>query len=368
MKFGSILDDEPAFQFRSMFKYNRVPGSEEEYDFSLNNGQEKKSGSLEVVVRACLIVITYSIFVITFPLSAWFCLKKVKSLERCVIFRLGERLPLKGPGYVVTFPCLDVVDVIDLNPQEVQIAGNTHVLTSDGSVIEIKDFPVTIAVSDAVKSFTQLRDSKSSVEQFIKLGFSNLLASTHVEDLERKIDWIIKDFILNCNQYMNKWGWEITGHAVPKFNVISRAEPSNPLVDALKAYFCPQDRNDATEDIDLTENGSQLPARRASIGSNISGQSADRFIDSMQSVAGRFSAIRMLGRESVIMQVNILSEGSSSFYKFTTSTGKIDNITFDSEELSPRSDVQIQAKTSDDLLRFIQTNDNSLVEISHSLF
>lgn len=369
MKFGSILDDEPAFQFKSMFKYNRVPGSEEEYDFVLNNGPEKKPGALEVVVRACLIVITYSLFAITFPISAWFCLKKIKSLERCVIFRLGQRLPLKGPGYVVTFPCLDVVDVIDLNPQEVQIAGNIPVLTSDGSVVEVKNFSVTIAVADAVKSFTQLRDSKSSVEQFIKLGFSNLVASTHVEDLERKIDWIMKDFILNCNQYMNKWGWEITGHIVPKFNVISRAEPSNPLVDAFKAYFCPQDSNDKTEEIDLTENGSHLSARRGSIGSNISSQSADRFVDSMQSVAGKFSAIRMLGRESVILQVNILSEGSSSFYKFTTSTGKIDKIvTSETEEMSPRSDVQIQAKTSDDFLRFIQTNDNSLVEISHSLF
>lgn len=112
---------------------------------------------------------------------------------------------------IVTFPCVDVMDVIDLTPHKFQIGpGDQAVLTSDGSIIEIKNASVQLAVSDAVRSFTQLRDSKSNIEKFVRLAFINLVTSTHIEDLERKADWIMKDFVANCNGNINDWGWNIT--------------------------------------------------------------------------------------------------------------------------------------------------------------
>ena len=112
---------------------------------------------------------------------------------------------------MVTFPCVDVIDVIDLSPHKFEIGPSDQpVLTSDGSIIEIKNASIELAVSDAVRSFTQLRDSKSNIEKFVRLAFTNLIASTHLEDLERKKDWIMKDFIANCNGSINDWGWNIT--------------------------------------------------------------------------------------------------------------------------------------------------------------
>ena len=326
MKFGSILDDEPAFQFKSVFSYSRIPGSEEEILSSCYSGTvpDKPPGATEKVMRSLLLALTYSAFLLTFPVSAWFCVKKVNALERCVIFRLGQRLPLKGPGYVFTLPCLDVLDVIDLNPHDFKVVDNTQLLTSDGSVIEIKSFDITVAVSDAVKSFTQLKDSRSNVEQFIRLSFLNLVASSHVEDLERKIDWIMKDFVINCNNYINRWGWEITcSTPIPKFTVISRADPSNPLMDALKAYFNPggNSSNSAPAQIPTTSSMMSPPASFASQESS----GDDKFIHSMQSVAGKFTPLRFLGKESVVLKLSILGE-RPSFYKFTTNDGKIEKL------------------------------------------
>lgn len=363
MKFGSILDDEPAFQFKSMFSYSRVPGSEEDLLTSMYNGSSKEPGIPEKITRSVLLAITYSAFLITLPVSIWFCIRKVNALERCVIFRLGKRLPLKGPGYVVAFPCLDVVDIINLNPQDFKVTENASCLTSDGSVIEIKSFDVVIAVSDAVKSFTQLKDSRSNVQQFIKLSFTNLIASTHVEDLERKIDWIMKDFILNCNNYITRWGWEIMSSSLPKFTIINRADPANPIMDALKSYFNPGGNSS-----DVSPTLLAATSNNASSESSVTScqdPSVDKFIQPMQSVAGKFTSLRLLGRESVVLRLNILGE-APSFYKFSTNDGRIEKLSPEYE--GSHFDVDIQAKTGHDFLTFIQTNDTNLVEISHTLF
>lgn len=132
-----------------------------------------------------------------------------------MIFRLGQRLPLQGPGYVVTFPCFDVVDIIDLSPQTFKVTDNEQpILTSDGSIVQLREFEVTIAVADAVKSFTQIKDSKANIQKFIRVAFQNMISGSHVEDLERKIDWIVKEFVANCTKDIQRWGWEMTGNTM----------------------------------------------------------------------------------------------------------------------------------------------------------
>ena len=107
-------------------------------------------------------------------------------------------------------PCVDIIDYIDLSTQDVIVCQNEQLLTNDGSLIEIISFKVEISISNAVRSSTHLRDSRFNVEQFIKLAFVNMIGSTHVEDLERKTDLVVRMFIENCNRYINRWGWSAT--------------------------------------------------------------------------------------------------------------------------------------------------------------
>ncbi|MGH0133611.1 UNVERIFIED_CONTAM: hypothetical protein FKN15_053463 [Acipenser sinensis] len=85
-----------------------------------------------------LVILSYLMFIITFPLSVWMCIKIVQEYERAVIFRLGRITSgkAKGPGMSCFFPlftgiffvlpCTDTfvkVDMrtisFDIPPQEV---------------------------------------------------------------------------------------------------------------------------------------------------------------------------------------------------------------------------------------------------------
>ena len=233
----AVLPREPAFDFRSAFQfaspyqYGRVRSVDEEE--SLESRDRLQVTWYQKLIRSILLGTSYSAVALTFPVSLWFCIQvptalfsghwlsrsvsyqRVKALERCVIFRLGQRLPLQGPGYVLTLPCFDVVDIIDLSPQTFLVTDDEKpILTSDGSIVQLKSFLVTISVSDAVKSFTQIQDSKSNIQKYVRLAFQNVVTGSHVEDLERKIDWIVKSFVLTCSQNIQKWGWEITGDSM----------------------------------------------------------------------------------------------------------------------------------------------------------
>lgn len=123
---------------------------------------------------------------------------------------MGKRLPLKGPGLVFVIPCVDVIDYIDLNLHDVNIARREQILTNDGSLIEIIEFNVQLSVLNAIQSSTHLKDSNQNVIQFTKLSFLNLISSTHLDDLEYKMEYVVKLFVQNCNCYLNKWGWSLT--------------------------------------------------------------------------------------------------------------------------------------------------------------
>lgn len=216
-----------------------------------------------------------------------------------------------------------------------------------------------MAVSDAVRSFTQLRDSKSNIEKFVRLAFTNLIASTHLEDLERKKDWIMKDFIANCNGSINDWGWNITEFSVPSVVVISRAEPKNQLIDALKSYFAPSDNQQNVQ-------AAQLPVESTTISPTVTSTAtkmpnSDPFIESLQSMAGKFTFLRMLGFQSVTFSLEV-AKFDTRYYLFHTTTGAIENI---ASCESPQ--VVIRFKNEFDFKQFLITRDTNLIEISHSL-
>ena len=115
---------------------------------------------------------------------------------------------------MVIFPCVDVVDFVDLSSIDINITPKDQILTADGSVVEISDFLIQLSVTNAIASSTNLKNSKQNVQQFVILSFTNMIASTHVEDLERKMELICKEFLENCNHAIAKWGWSVACKAM----------------------------------------------------------------------------------------------------------------------------------------------------------
>lgn len=106
-------------------------------------------------------------------------------------------------------PCIDSVDIIDLEREQFSVVQQETFLTSDGSLVEVERFRVAISVSNAIKSFTRLKDSHQNVKEFILLTFKNLIAGCKIDDFERKLDSIISVFASDCNFYLNNWGWNM---------------------------------------------------------------------------------------------------------------------------------------------------------------
>lgn len=93
---------DPALQYRSIFRYFQIPKD----DLTSDDGT-KKSTSIEKMVSCFIIIFMYLAVIITFPITGFFTVKKIKPLERCLVYRLGQRLPLKGPGIHLHLPCID---------------------------------------------------------------------------------------------------------------------------------------------------------------------------------------------------------------------------------------------------------------------
>lgn len=112
-----------AFDFNSVFKYSRLPSNDHLFrdNSEPDLDREKVNPFINSLVHRIIVFTFYVLLIITFPISAFFCIivsftlffiiiiititknvlfriKRIKSLQRCVVYRLGLRLPLKGPG------------------------------------------------------------------------------------------------------------------------------------------------------------------------------------------------------------------------------------------------------------------------------
>lgn len=95
-----------------------------------------------------------------------------------------------------------------MNKKEFKIE-NEPLLTSDGSLIEIQEFRAILSISNVVKSITQVKDSEPTVEQFVKIAFKNMISSSHLDDIERKLSVLIMTFVTNINISLANWGWSV---------------------------------------------------------------------------------------------------------------------------------------------------------------
>ena len=195
---------DPALQYRSIFRYFQIPKD----DLMMEDGSSKKITSVEKLVSYFIIVFMYLAVFVTFPITGFFVLKKIKPLERCLVYRLGQRLPLKGPGIHLHLPCIDNLVKIDLNKKEFKLE-NEPILTSDGSLVEIQEFRAIISISNVVKSITQVKDSQPTVEQFIRISFKNMISSSHLDDIERKLDVLMVNFATSIQPSLTNWGWSL---------------------------------------------------------------------------------------------------------------------------------------------------------------
>ncbi|KAI2805109.1 hypothetical protein BLOT_004100, partial [Blomia tropicalis] len=229
----------PVFDYSSAFNYqNCILNDFDEFEDGQYDNR-KSYDFFQLLIYYFLTFLSYLFFIATIPISSFFCVKKVNSLQRCMVHRLGNRLPLKGPGYILKLPFIDHVSIINLLEEQFNIEVDGEILTGDGSIITARPCIASLNVTNAVA--TTLKIGKIDVKQCLKLRFSNVLRSKHVEDLENKMDFVVKQFEENCNKFLQRWGYTLKIEQLPRITVIERADPINPIKSRLKQLLNPDE-------------------------------------------------------------------------------------------------------------------------------
>lgn len=238
----------PTFDYSSAFNYRSVlgedfTGDEDHFEGASSKKMITAGDPVQQFAYYLLTLLAFLLFLLTAPVSSFFCVKKVNSLQRCLTYRLGNRLPLKGPGYILKLPFVDHISIIDLFEEHFNLVeeAETEVLTSDGSIIRLRgpSGRATLGVTNAV--LTTLKLGKDvDVKQCLRLRFGNVLRSKHVEDLENKLDYVVKQFEENCNHFLRRWGYSLKVEEMPRFTVIERADPINPIKEKLSKLLNPE--------------------------------------------------------------------------------------------------------------------------------
>lgn len=161
------------------------------------------------VCGTLLIGISYIIFVLTFPIAVFGCIKIVKEYERAVIMRLGRISSgqAKGPGLFFILPCIDQIISIDLRtvtfdvpPQEI-LTKDSVTITVD-AVCYFRIFNPTISVVNVENAFYSTRLLAATT-------LRNILGTKSLHEILREKDTISQSMQELLDHATDNWGIKV---------------------------------------------------------------------------------------------------------------------------------------------------------------
>ncbi|MBN3288419.1 STOM protein, partial [Polyodon spathula] len=132
-----------------------------------------------------LVILSYLMFIITFPLSVWMCIKIVQEYERAVIFRLGRITSgkAKGPGMCIFFvlPCTDTFVKVDLRTISFDIPPQ-EILTKDSVTVSV-DGVVFFRVQSAIASVANVTNADQATRLLAQTTLRNVLGTKNLSQI-----------------------------------------------------------------------------------------------------------------------------------------------------------------------------------------
>ncbi|XP_050052045.1 uncharacterized protein [Dermacentor andersoni] len=185
------------------------------------------------VIRTIVTFFCYLFLVFTFPVTCWVCIKRVPSLERIAVFRLGKLQPVQGPGLVLVFPVIDSYMKVDLKPKVFEVPAR-EVLTGDGAIIEV-GAELHWQVVHSVRYVTRVKEVDATVGALCQQCLASLLGCSDQDDLDRRREAIEATLLTKLNETILPWGLEVIKVTLKVARVVKTAEPSNPLTPVMSA-------------------------------------------------------------------------------------------------------------------------------------
>lgn len=205
-----------AFDYRSTFSFTKdsKPASAEtrytSVNLSLTAGSQYVNPTrpmISVIFTEFIKCCAFLCFLLTLPFSAFICLKMVHQYERIVVFRIGHLLPLKGPGIVFVFPCIDRWSRVDLRTKAFNVPP-TRICTVDGGLILFGSV-VHYRVQNPILVKNSLQDMNHSVRVACQAAMSKILSKKRFSDLKTSSARCNYDIQMEINDAAVEWGLEI---------------------------------------------------------------------------------------------------------------------------------------------------------------
>lgn len=177
-----------------------------------NNKMEDANDNVYEGYGCCgyiLIGLSYFIFIITFPLAIFVCVKVVKEYERAVILRLGRKLPggAKGPGLFFILSCIDDIIKVDLRTITFDIPPQ-EILTKDSVTVTV-DGVCYFRVFNPVVSVISVENSKWSTMLLAATTLRNILGTRTLQEILREKDSISQQMQSILDEATNVWGIKV---------------------------------------------------------------------------------------------------------------------------------------------------------------
>ncbi|XP_042335664.1 stomatin isoform X1 [Sceloporus undulatus] len=130
-----------------------------------------------------LVIFSFFLVVVTFPLSVWLCIKIVKEYERAIIFRLGRILKggAKGPGLFFVLPCTDNIIKVDMRTISFDIPPQ-EILTKDSVTVNV-DGVVYYRVQNATLAVANITNADSATRLLAQTTLRNVLGTKNLSQI-----------------------------------------------------------------------------------------------------------------------------------------------------------------------------------------
>jgi len=156
-----------------------------------------------------LMVISYFLLALTFPIAICFCIKIVKEYERAVIFRLGRLLPggARGPGLFIVIPCIDTYRKVDLRVLSFDVPPQ-EILSRDAVTVAV-DVVVYFRISNATISVTNVEDSSRSTKLLAQTTLRNILGTKTLAEMLSDREQISIQMQNTLDDITSPWGVKV---------------------------------------------------------------------------------------------------------------------------------------------------------------
>lgn len=152
------------------------------YDVPYVIGEEifhNKRTFMETTLMLC----SWCLAIVFFPISLFFTLKIVQEYERAVIFRLGRLSSnsVRGPGMCFILPCIDTLHLIDMRTVSFDVPPQ-EVLTRDSVTVAV-DAVVYYRVFNPTVSVANVEHAQESTRLLAQTSLRNVLGTRLLSEL-----------------------------------------------------------------------------------------------------------------------------------------------------------------------------------------